>query len=118
MIVQVTFKAAILSNAAAVILGHNHPSGDPFPSKEDRAITTRLHQAGQLLGIAVLDHVIIGDGSQKYFSFADEGLGVIGKVLNGHPGDSVCGALSALFFCEEIICSDAGKDPRDEVFLG
>jgi len=67
------FKVAILSNAAAIICGHNHPSGDPQPSREDRAITTRLHQAGQLLGISVLDHIIIGSEG-KFFSFSDEGL--------------------------------------------
>lgn len=63
------FKAAILANAAAVILVHNHPSGDPTPSAEDVAITERLRQAGDLLGIRVLDHVVIGDG--RYVSFAD-----------------------------------------------
>ena len=68
-----TFKAAILANAAAIICGHNHPSGDCQPSREDRAITTRLVESGKLLGISVLDHVIIGD-ENKYFSFADEGL--------------------------------------------
>jgi len=68
-----TFKAAILANVAAIICGHNHPSGDCQPSKEDRAITARLVEGGKLLGISVLDHVIIGD-ENKYFSFADEGL--------------------------------------------
>ena len=68
------YKVAILSNAAAVIAGHNHPSGDPNPSAEDRALTTRLHEAGKLLGIAILDHIIIGDGTTSYFSFADDGL--------------------------------------------
>jgi DNA repair protein RadC len=68
-----TFKAAILANAAAIICGHNHPSGDCQPSKEDRAITARLVAGVRLLGITVLDHVIIGD-ENKYFSFADEGL--------------------------------------------
>jgi DNA repair protein RadC len=67
------YKPLILSNAAAVILGHNHPSTDCQPSKEDRAITTRLVEAGRLLGISVLDHIIIG-GEGKYFSFADENL--------------------------------------------
>jgi DNA repair protein RadC len=66
------FKPAILSNSSSVLLSHNHPSGCPLPSQEDRALTTRLVQAGKLLGIEVLDHIIIGDG--KYFSFADEGL--------------------------------------------
>src|SRR5262245_13585320 len=67
------FKGAILSNAASIICGHNHPSSDCQPSREDRPITTRLVEAGKLLGISVLDHVIIG-GEGRYFSFADEGL--------------------------------------------
>ena len=67
-------KPAILCNAAAMICGHNHPSGDCTPSAEDRALTTRLVEAGKLLGISVLDHVIVGDGTAGYFSFADEGL--------------------------------------------
>jgi DNA repair protein RadC len=67
------FKSAILANAAAIIGGHNHPSGDCQPSREDRALTTRLVEAGKLLGIALLDHIIIG-GEGRYFSFADEGL--------------------------------------------
>jgi DNA repair protein RadC len=66
------YKAAILANAAALIVVHNHPSGDPTPSAEDVAITTRLRQAGELLGIGLLDHVVIGDN--RYVSFADEGL--------------------------------------------
>jgi DNA repair protein RadC len=67
------YKSAILSNAASIICGHNHPSTDCQPSKEDRAITARLVEAGKLLGIAVLDHLIIS-GTGKYFSFTDEGL--------------------------------------------
>src|SRR5712691_7144099 len=69
-----TFKAAILANAAAILCGHNHPSGDPEPSREDRALTQRLVEAGKLLGIAVLDHIVLGDGNTAYFSFADQGL--------------------------------------------
>ena len=53
------FKAAILANAAGVVLVHNHPSGDPEPSEEDLSITKRLVEAGELLGIGVLDHVIV-----------------------------------------------------------
>lgn len=53
------FKPAIVASAASVILVHNHPSGDPEPSEEDLAITKRLVEAGELLGIGVLDHVII-----------------------------------------------------------
>ena len=68
------FKPAILANAAALICGHNHPSGDPQPSQEDRTLTARLYKAGQLLGIAVLDHIILGDGTPHYVSFADQGL--------------------------------------------
>lgn len=56
------FKAAILANSASIILVHNHPSGDPTPSDEDIKITKRLCEAGKILGITVLDHVIIGDG--------------------------------------------------------
>ena len=67
-------KPAILSNAAALLCCHNHPSGAPKPSQEDRVLTKRLVDAGQLLGIHVIDHIILGDGSETYYSFADEGL--------------------------------------------
>lgn len=67
------FKPAILANASGIICGHNHPSGDPRPSDEDRTITKRLAKAGALLDIRVLDHVIVGDGSTAYYSFADNG---------------------------------------------
>lgn len=66
------FREAIREAAAAVILVHNHPSGDPAPSQDDRLITSRLCRAGQLLGISVLDHLIIG--SDDYFSFADHDM--------------------------------------------
>ena len=59
------FKAAILGNAAAIILGHNHPSGVSTPSNEDVKLTTMLYDAGKLLGIEVLDHVIIGEGEHS-----------------------------------------------------
>ncbi len=65
------FKTALLANAATVIVLHNHPSGDPAPSAEDKAITKRLVEAGQLLGVRVLDHIIVGDG--EFYSFADQG---------------------------------------------
>lgn len=54
------FRPAILGSAASVILVHNHPSGDPEPSEEDLSITRRLAQVGELLGIPVLDHVVVG----------------------------------------------------------
>ncbi len=66
------FREAIAERAAAVILVHNHPSGDPTPSAEDRAITEQLVAAGKLLDIPVHDHVIIGRG--RYVSFAETGL--------------------------------------------
>lgn len=66
------FKGVLLSSAAAVILMHNHPSGDPTPSREDLELTGRLKEAGELLGTRVLDHIIIGNGC--YVSLADRGL--------------------------------------------
>jgi DNA repair protein RadC len=66
------FHAAITRKAAAVILLHNHPSGDPAPSKEDLALTARLKQAGELLGIPVLDHLVIGDN--RFVSLKERGL--------------------------------------------
>jgi DNA repair protein RadC len=65
------FAPAIREAAAAVILVHNHPSGDPTPSAEDRALTERLRQVGELVGIRVLDHVVIGRG--RWASLAEEG---------------------------------------------
>lgn len=65
------FNFAVRESAAAIIFLHNHPSGDPFPSEEDRILTRRLVEAGNILGIRVLDHLIIGDG--RYLSFADQG---------------------------------------------
>ncbi len=65
------FVAAVRERAAAVILVHNHPSGDPAPSAQDREVTRRLRSAGGILGIPVIDHVILGDGS--FFSFREEG---------------------------------------------
>jgi DNA repair protein RadC len=65
------FKAALLANSAAILVGHNHPSGDPTPSPDDVALTTRLAAAGELLGIFLLDHIVIGDG--RYCSFRELG---------------------------------------------
>lgn len=66
------FRPALLKSCAGIILVHNHPSGDPTPSSEDLEVTRRLCEAGKLLGIEVLDHVVIGDG--KFFSFREKGL--------------------------------------------
>ena len=65
------YKAVILANAAAAIFVHNHPSGDPAPSREDLEITRRLREVGELLGIRVLDHLVIGHGC--YVSMVDDG---------------------------------------------
>ena len=66
------FRAAIRERAASIALVHNHPSGDPTPSPEDVALTARLRSAGDLLGIRVLDHIVIGSGG-RYVSFLDTG---------------------------------------------
>lgn len=64
------FKTAILSNAASIVMIHNHPSGDVTPSKEDKEITLRIKESGTILGICLLDHIIIGD--DKYYSFKED----------------------------------------------
>jgi len=66
------FVCAIVARAAAVVLCHNHPSGDPTPSQDDRSVTEQLVAAGKLLDIPVMDHVIVGRG--RYTSFAEAGL--------------------------------------------
>jgi DNA repair protein RadC len=66
------FREAIRNAAAALLLVHHHPSGDPSPSPEDRSVTERLVAAGRLLGIRVVDHVIVADSG--YFSFQEAGL--------------------------------------------
>ncbi|MGI6082370.1 MAG: RadC family protein [Limnochordia bacterium] len=66
------FREGVRRSAAAMILAHNHPSGDPEPSAEDVRLTHRLQEAGELLGISVLDHVIIGDN--KYVSMRERGF--------------------------------------------
>jgi DNA repair protein RadC len=66
------FREAINARAAAVILVHNHPSGDPAPSPEDIALTRKLVEAGKLIDIPVLDHLILGDG--KYISLKEKGI--------------------------------------------
>jgi len=71
------FRPAILKSAASVVLVHNHPSGDPSPSAEDIRVTRQLVQAGKIIGIKVLDHMIIGrpEGVSKgYLSFREHGL--------------------------------------------
>ena len=66
------FKTALISSAAAIICVHQHPTGDPTPSSEDISITRRLKEAGEILGLKILDHIIVGDGD--YCSFVEKGL--------------------------------------------
>jgi len=66
------FKDAVLASAASVIVAHNHPSGDPTPSVEDVTITRRLMSAGEILGIELLDHLVVGDGN--FVSLKERGL--------------------------------------------
>ena len=67
------FRQAITDNAPSIIVAHNHPSGDPTPSPDDVAVTRQIFQAGKLLDIEFLDHLIIGAG--RYVSLKDRGLG-------------------------------------------
>ena len=65
-----TYRLACMKAVASIVAVHNHPSGDPAPSQDDRDITERLKQAGNVLGIKMLDHIIIGENS--HFSFIDQ----------------------------------------------
>lgn len=65
------FKPAVLSNAASIMVGHNHPSGNSQPSEADFNMTKRLVEAGEIMGIEVLDHIVMGD--QEFTSFKEEG---------------------------------------------
>lgn len=67
------FRPAIKENCAAIILAHNHPSGDPDPSPEDIRMTEEIHQAGKIMGIELLDHIVIGNN--RYISLKEKGLG-------------------------------------------
>jgi DNA repair protein RadC len=67
------FAPALMSPCASIIVAHNHPSGDPSPSDDDIAFTTRIHEAGQVMGIPMLDHVVVGKSG--YFSFRDNKKG-------------------------------------------
>ncbi len=80
------FRPAVLASAAAIILAHNHPSGDPEPSREDLHVTRRLYRCGQWLGIPVLDHVISGRG--EWYSLREEQRGPWGPEGEELPGTS------------------------------
>ena len=68
------FRVGILDGAAAIILAHNHPSGDPMPSAEDIRITRQLVEAGKVVDIKVLDHIILGRGEKPFLSMREDGL--------------------------------------------
>jgi len=70
-VIREIISRALQNFAAGLVCVHNHPSGDPYPSKEDRDFTRELSQAGKIMQINILDHIIIGDN--KYYSFADKG---------------------------------------------
>lgn len=70
------FRGAIVAGAVAIVVAHNHPSGDPSPSPEDRLVTARLREVGDLVGIPLLDHLVVG--AERYYSFRDEGFFPIG----------------------------------------
>lgn len=70
--IRLILQAALLGNATAIILSHNHPSGNIFPSSIDKTLTSRIIKAAELMNIRVLDHIIIT--SDTYYSFADEGM--------------------------------------------
>jgi DNA repair protein RadC len=67
-------RAALLAHATAIIVAHNHPSGDPTPSADDRAVTERIKTAGDIFGITLIDHVIVAGGTNQYFSFKESAL--------------------------------------------
>lgn len=66
------FRAAIAESAAGIVVVHNHPSGNPTPSADDKAVTRQLVEAGRILDVPVCDHLVVG--ADKYFSFAEAGL--------------------------------------------
>jgi DNA repair protein RadC len=86
-------KPAVIASSAAIILCHNHPSGDPLPSEEDRLITRTIIQAADVVGIRVLEHLIITMENDHFYSFADEGIiartyaevgtkGIVHRIVN------------------------------------
>jgi DNA repair protein RadC len=66
------YQQALLNNASSIIVCHNHPSGDPTPSREDIEVTKRLVEAGKVVGIDLLDHIVVGDGT-RYVSLKEKG---------------------------------------------
>ena len=65
------YQYAVVNHAACILVAHNHPSGDPYPSTQDRELTKALEEAGNVMGIPLLDHLVIGDA--RYYSFKEHG---------------------------------------------
>jgi len=82
------FKGAILANSTAIIIGHNHPSGDVSPSSDDQRIVERIRQAGELLGIELLDSVVVGP-NRRFHSAAEQGVGEIGSSSTANESQLV-----------------------------
>ncbi len=77
------FRTALLCDAAYLILAHNHPSGDPTPSLQDRLMTVQLKMAGDSIGIRIVDHIIIGDRERYYSMARDEGMSTTVQNMSG-----------------------------------
>ena len=71
---KIIYQNALLCNASSIVLAHNHPSGHRFPSRADIKITKKIKEAGEIMDIKVLDHLVITEHDDKYYSFADEGI--------------------------------------------
>ena len=85
-----TFKSCILSNAAGFIAFHCHPSGNPKPSRDDAISTQRLKEAGEILDIKMIDHIIVGCGNDRSYSFAADGLLHADNVVNAFENQYGC----------------------------
>jgi DNA repair protein RadC len=90
-------KPAILANSASIIMCHNHPSGDPQPSEEDRLLTRTIVQAADIIGIRVLEHLIITMDNDRYFSFADQGS--IARTYAQRSGQKASPTRSSITYC-------------------
>ena len=101
------FKSGILSNASAFMLMHNHPSGDPTPSMEDIALTERVVQAGHLMGIPCVDHIVIGCQTRDYFSMREHDTVSFERPGMGKTAEA---GIAAEMTAEQQTVSDYGKE--------
>ena len=96
------FKSSILSNAAGMIMVHNHPSGELVPSRQDVLITHRILELTELMGIRLADHVIVGGDNSQYFSFSE-------KKLLQYPSFSFTADYNELDFGKTAMVAEKGK---------